>query len=127
VSVTDAIGMTAGATVQYRVTDQTAPAFRRLRIVPRRIDASGFATVRFNLTEAAQVSVSVAPVKRHHARSSRARRRVISGRAGTNSFRLRARTGRRTLGAGDYRLRLVAIDRAGNRSRAVTARFTVTG
>lgn len=127
VSATDAIGLTAGATVQYRVTDQTAPAFRRLRIVPSTIGANGFATVRFRLSEAAQVSVSIRPARRRHARSTRARRHVISAHAGTNSFRLGARIGRRTLRAGDYRLTLVAVDRAGNRSRGASARFTVTG
>lgn len=126
VSATDAVGFTAGATVQYRVTDQTAPAVKRLRIVPSSIDASGFATVRFRLSEAAQVRVGIKPARRHHARSSRAKLRTISGHAGTNSFRLRARIGRRTLKVGDYRLTLVATDRAGNRSRAISARFTVT-
>ncbi|MGN6188893.1 MAG: hypothetical protein ACTHOE_08340 [Conexibacter sp.] len=126
VSAVDTIGLTAGATVQYRVTDQTAPAFRRLRIVPSRIAPRGFATVRFRLSEAARVSVSIRPARRRHARSSRAKPRTISAHAGTNSFRLTARIGRRTLRAGDYRLTLVAVDRAGNRSKPASARFTVT-
>ena len=128
VSATDALGMTAEATVHYRVTDQTRPALRRLRINPSAIDATArraFARVRFRLSEAAKVRVSVRSVGRGGARTSRARGRVISGRAGTNSFRLRPRIGKRVLAAGAYRLTLVAIDRAGNRSRAVQRRFTV--
>jgi hypothetical protein len=128
VSATDAIGMTAEATVHYRVIDQTRPALRRLRITPSAIDATArraFAKVRFRLSEAARVRVSVKSVGRGGARASRARGRVISGRAGANSFKLRPRIGRRVLAAGAYRLTLVAIDAAGNRSRAVQRRFTV--
>jgi hypothetical protein len=129
VSATDAIGMTSGATVQYRVTDQTPPALRRVRIIPSAIDATNaraFATVHFRLSEAARVSVSIKPSRRG-ARASRARGLVIVGRAGANSFRLRARLGRRALSPGAYRLTLVAIDAAGNRSRPARGRFTVVG
>jgi hypothetical protein len=133
VSATDAIGMTAGATVQYRVTDQTAPVFRRLQIVPSAIDAAhrrAFATVRFRLSEAAQVQMSVRAARhrggrRRGARSARTRSIAISGRAGVNSFRLRARIGRRVLQPGAYRLTLVSVDAAGNRSSPVTRGFSV--
>jgi hypothetical protein len=128
VSATDALGMTAGATVQYRVTDQTRPTLRGLRIAPSAIHATGrraFATVRFRLSEAARVRVSVERARRRGAHATKARARVISGKAGANSFRLRPRIGRRVLAAGAYRLTLVAIDAAGNRSRAAKARFTV--
>lgn len=128
VSATDAIGMTGGATIQYRVTDQTRPGLRGLHIAPSAIDetdARAFATVRFRLSEAAQVLAGVSPAASSDARATRARARVISGEAGANSFRLRPRIGRRVLAAGAYRLTLVAIDTAGNRSRAVQRRFTV--
>jgi hypothetical protein len=125
VSATDAIGMTAGATVQYRVTDQTPPALRRLRIVPGAIDARSSATVHFKLSEAAQVRVAVEPARHRRARGARTRARVIRGRAGANSFKLPARIGRRALQPGAYRLTLIAIDAAGNRSRPVTGRFSV--
>lgn len=129
VTATDALGMTARTAVRYRVTDQTAPTLRRLQIAPSTIVASGrraFATVHFRLDEPAQVHVAVGPARRHgHARSSRARELVIRGRAGANSFRLRAHIGRRALKAGAYRLTLVAVDAAGNRARPVTGRFSV--
>lgn len=128
VTATDATGMTGGATVQYRVTDQTRPGLRRLHITPSAIDATdarAFATVRFKLSEVAQVLAGVSPAAGSDARTSRARGRVISGRADANSFRLRRRIGRRVLPAGAYRLTLVAIDAAGNRSRPVQGRFTI--
>jgi hypothetical protein len=128
VNATDAIGMTSGATVQYRVTDRTAPAFRRLQIVPSAIDTAhrrAFATVHFRLSEAAQVQVTVRAVRHRRARSSRAKGLTISGRAGANSFRLHTRIGRRVLQPGAYQLTLVAVDAARNRSSPVARGFSV--
>lgn len=112
--------------VNYRVTDQQPPEIARLRIAPRTISAEGrpaTALVTFRLSERARVEVRI---KRAGA-SARGRRRprTVSGRSGSNRFRLRARTGRRTLRPGTYVLMLVAVDPAGNRSRAATRRFTV--
>ncbi|HZV75934.1 MAG TPA: hypothetical protein VFF79_19665 [Conexibacter sp.] len=130
VSATDAIGMTAGMTVQYRVTDQTAPRVSGLRIAPRSIDATrraAHATVRFKLSERASVRVTIVPVRRAKGRRARAVTETVAGHAGSNSFRLQPRVGRRTLAAGTYRLTLVATDPFGNRSRAVGQRFTIVG
>jgi hypothetical protein len=127
VTATDAAGMIGGATVQYRVADQTRPRLRGLRISPNSIDATdarAFATVRFRLSEAAHVLATVS-LAASDARASQARERVISGSAGANSFRLRRRFGRRLLPSGVYRLMLIAVDRAGNRSRSMHARFTI--
>jgi hypothetical protein len=110
VTATDVTGMTGGATVQYRVTDQTRPRLRRLHITPSAIDATearAFATVRFKLSKVAQVLAGVSPAAGSDARTSRVRGRVISCRAGANSFRLRRRIGRRVLPGGAYRLTLV--------------------
>ncbi len=124
VGATDAAGMTGGATVQYRVTDQTAPVLRALRIGPSAIGTTGrraFATIRFRLSEAARVTVTVAS-GRH---GGQIRVRASAYRAGAHIFRLSARIGRRTLKPGAYRLTLVAVDAAGNRSTPVTGRFSV--
>jgi len=128
VTATDVTGMTGEATVEYRVTDQTRPRLRKLRITPSAIGPTGatsFATVRFKLSEVAQVLARVSPAAGGDARTSRAKGRVISGRAGANSFRLRRRIDSRVLPAGAYRLTLVAIDAAGNRSRPVQGRFAI--
>ncbi|HEU4701552.1 MAG TPA: hypothetical protein VFS37_03645 [Conexibacter sp.] len=123
----DARGLSFTKTVHYDVTDQTPPRIRRLQIAPRTIDASqpgDFATISFRLKERARVRVVVQPVRSGQAARSRAR--IVAGHAGRNSFRLRARIGRRALTPGAYRLRLVATDRAGNRWRA-EIRFSVVG
>jgi hypothetical protein len=128
VSATDALGMTNGATVQYRVTDQTSPVTSRLRIVPSAIDARSArasATVRFRLSEAARVRAYVELVRRGRAKVKRVNLPALSAKAGADSFRLRPRIGRHVLPAGTYRLTLVATDAAGNRSKAVATRFRV--
>ncbi len=129
VTTTDAYGLIAERTVHYDVADLTAPRIARLRIVPASIDASDgqdFAIVRFKLSERASVRVAVHPVRGAKGNVVRSRARIVSGHVGRNSFRLRARVGRRALLPGPYRLTLVAVDRAGNRSRAVRRRFSVT-
>jgi hypothetical protein len=128
VTATDAYGLTATQTVHYLVADHTPPAVRGLVVKPRSIDASAphaFALVSFRLSERARVLIRVRRVGGSTSRARDRRARAIAGTAGWNDFKLRARTGRRTLRAGAYRLTLVAVDRAGNRSRAAAARFSV--
>lgn len=125
----DSLGLPATQAVHYRVADLTRPRIRRLRIVPRTIDATdprAYALVGFKLSEQARVRVAVHRAGSGKGRAARARARVITGHEGFNSFRLRAHFGRRTLPPGAYRLTLVATDRSGNRSRAVERRFVVT-
>jgi hypothetical protein len=50
---------------------------------------------------------------------------VHIGTAGRNALRFSGRLGNRRLVAGHYRLRAVASDAAGNRSRASLARFAI--
>ena len=45
--------------------------------------------------------------------------------AGRNSVKFTGRIGRRGLAVGSYRASLVATDVAGNKGKAVTAKFTV--
>src|SRR6185312_5483085 len=128
VSATDSIGQLAGTTVQYRVTDQTAPHISGPRIVPASISAKrhgAHATVRFTLSERASVRVTIVPVRHGKGRKARAITETVAGRAGSNSFKLQAHIGKRTLAAGTYSLTLVATDPSGNRSRAAKERFKV--
>ncbi|MBS1870828.1 MAG: hypothetical protein JSS99_14335 [Actinobacteria bacterium] len=130
VTATDAYGLTAQQTVTYQVADRTAPRISKLRIVPSAIDATkphAHATVRFTLSERAQIRVAVRPATGRKGHAARARTLVLSGRAGANRFQLGARFGGRTLRPGRYRLTLVATDRSGNRSRAVGRSFSIAG
>jgi hypothetical protein len=124
----DAYGLTASQTVYYDVADRTAPRIARLRIAPRSIDAmrpGAYATISFRLSERARVRIAVLGV---HGRSGHtARARIVAGHVGRNSFRLRARSGRHALDPGTYRLRLVATDASGNRSRPAERRFAIVG
>jgi hypothetical protein len=130
-----------GAATQT-VADRTAPAFASASISPRRVRKR--ATVKFALSEAAQVSYvfeSVAPGRRAgtrcvkpnraNARKRRCDRFVLVGRvnaaarAGANAKTFGLRIGRRTLERGRYRLTLRAIDPAGNQSPPRRLTFAV--
>jgi hypothetical protein len=126
VTAIDSLGLSFTRTVHYLVVDRTRPRITRLRIRPRRLDLARpdpTATVRFRLSEAAQVLIIVH--RAGPARATRARARVMAGRIGRNRFILRPRIGRRTLRPGAYRLTLVATDPSGNRSRPAEARFSI--
>ncbi len=130
VEAADSLGHTATAVADYSVTDQTRPEIHGLKLAPGTIDPTArrpFATVAFRLSERSSVLVRVRSdgARSSRARRGRARARAIAGYAGRNAFRLRARIGRRALRAGEYRLTLVAVDGAGNRSRPARARFRV--
>jgi hypothetical protein len=83
--------------------------------VVSRLKVAG-AVVSFRLSEAATVRLRFT----HRAVTTRLRR---AGRRGVNRIRLRGKLRR----PGAYRLTVVAVDRAGARSRPATARFTVAG
>ncbi len=87
--------------------ERRLPGRRRGRacVAPRR-------GLKRRCTRVATVATPLSPQLRAGARTL-----VLSGRYG--------RGGRRALRAGAYRLRLVARDRAGNRSRPVRLAFTV--
>jgi hypothetical protein len=130
VTATDVYGLTTTQTINYSVADRTRPQIRRVRIKPGTIDATdvrAYATVRFNLSEQATVRVAVHRVRGGKGHAARTRARIVRGSAGLNSFRLRARIGRRTLRPGAYRLTLVATDPSGNRSKPVERRFRIVG
>jgi hypothetical protein len=89
----------------------SAPAAPPRPVVSRLRVARG--TVSFRLSEAATVRL------RFTRRGHRAITRRVAARAGANRVRIALRRGR-------YRLTLVAVDRAGARSRPATVRFTLT-
>jgi len=90
-----------------------------LRVGPR---AAARTRVRYALSEAAKVRFVVE--RRKGGRFVRVRRPfVLSGARGLNVFRLRQRVRKLALLPGRYRLRAVATDGAGNRSRPARTRF----
>ena len=93
-----------GGTVGGSVLDTTPPAFLSASV--RR------ATLRFRLSEAATVKITIRRGK------TKPRRLTRAGKAGANTVTLRK------LARGRYRVTLVATDAAGNVSRPRTLRFT---
>jgi hypothetical protein len=132
-------GATTAASTAYTVEDRTPPAITRLRIDPRRLAVGIHGVIRLHLSERSRVALVVeraVPGTRRGARCA-ARRRCTRflrvgvlrhrGRAGTNRYRFDGRIGRRALAPGAYRLRVVASDAAGNRSRPRSVRFVIAG
>lgn len=113
--------------------------------VPRRtLRVAAGSTLRFTLSEAARVVVTVERAlagrrvgtscrkptranrgRRACTRYAGARRLTIAGRSGANSVRLTGRIGGRALTRASYRARLVATDAAGNRSAPRDLRFRI--
>lgn len=128
--------------------DKTAPRIakaslsRRKFAVARRASQRRGTTVRFTLSEAARVELTVLRKAkgrraggRCRARAQKGRRCTITrtvgrlpakaGRKGRNSVRFLGRVRGKVLAPGPYVLRLRATDKAGNRSRAVQLKFRV--
>jgi len=136
--------------------DTTKPMLRGLSLRPARFRAlargaavvtRGGSRISYRLSEAADVRFTLQRVVSGRRaggrcvavrRSNRSAKRcdryrlltgAISGRAttGANAFRFSGRLRNRKLAVGRYRLRAVAKDAAGNRSRTNVARFTILG
>ena len=112
--------------------DTTAPALSDVRLSRKRfrvarrataLSASAGTTLRFSLSEAARVRISV--------RRRRAGRFVQVGvlrrsaPAGRSGVAFTGRLGRHALPPGRYRLRITAIDAAGNASRPAVVGFAI--
>ena len=154
-TVRDEDGATATATRAVTVTN-LSPGLTGFRVVPSAFaplrsgnsivsQRSRGATVRYTLSEAARVRLSVERrtigrrVGRRcvkTTRRNRSRRRCIrfvtvrgsfthAGAAGPNRFRFSGRVRRRALRRGRYRLVARAVDPAGNRSRVRRAGFRI--
>jgi hypothetical protein len=120
------------------------PRISRLSLRPRRFAVTGRrpgTAIRFTLSEPAVVTMTIERARssrrvrgrcRPAGRSGRrcmlwrrAGRMRHAGRAGANTMRFSGRIQSRPLKAGRHRLRLIAIDAAGQRSQPRLARFTV--
>jgi Tol biopolymer transport system component len=107
--------------------DTVAPVLSRVRLSRRRFRAVRGTLLRLRSSEAATLTIRVSRVGR---RGRTRRVGTLSRRIAAGAVRVRIgrRIGRRaTLRPGRYRLRVVASDAAGNRSRAVVRRFVVVG
>jgi len=117
--------------------DRTRPS---LKVAPlaRRATAAGGLRLRVSLSEAARITGTITRTARGRRAGRRCSTRARRGRRCTvamvvKRLRLAGRRGRSTVRAslrgvrpGRYTLTLVATDRAGNRSRRATLRFTVS-
>jgi hypothetical protein len=110
--------------------DRTRPVLRRVSVRPFAFRARRGSRLRFTLSERARVVVRI---ERRRPARRRGRFRfvrlrggyAITRRAGPAVARLRGRLRRRLLRPGRYRVVLVAVDAAGNRSRPGRAPFRV--
>jgi len=94
--------------------DTTAPVVSGVRM-KRKVKRRRGATLSFDVSEAAAVTVTV----------FRKQRRVASIPLPASAGHVSRRFATKTLERGSYRLRIVAIDAAGNRSRTATVSFKV--
>ena len=117
-------------------TDRAAPVLSDARLTRRRFRVARSATavaavlrrgtvLRFRSSEAATLRIAVHRVRRTRPRLRAAGRLTRRIAAGTGRVRFSGRIGRRALRPGSYRLRLTAVDAAGNRSAARLLRFRV--
>jgi hypothetical protein len=119
-----------------------APALRKLKLSPASFRKGQLTTISFRLSEAAKVVLSFERKlsgRRSRGRCVKLRKEVrpnctrfvrvsgqltVQGKAGANSVGFRGRVSRkRALPAGSYRLTLVAKDKSGDWSTAVSAGF----
>lgn len=98
--------------------DTTAPVLRRVRLNKHALTRRG-ARLSFDVSEAAAVTVTILR------RGRNGYKPVSSTPLAASAGRVSRRFGSRTLRRGRYKLRLVAVDTAGNASRAVAVRFKV--
>ena len=112
--------------------DTTAPALSdvslsrtRFRVARRStaLSASAGTTLRFSLSEAARVRISVQ--RRRAGRFVRVGVLRRSAPAGHSGVAFTGRLGRRALRPGRHRLRITAVDAAGNASRPAVAGFAI--
>ncbi len=108
---------------------RATPALFRIGRASTAVAASTPRGTRFRYTLSEQARVTFKIQRRlagHPARYRRVGRLTRSGRAGVNRTRFSGRLGKRALRPGRYRVRITAIDAAGNRSARRIARFRIT-
>ncbi len=102
--------------------DTTAPVVARLRLKPSRFRARRGTRGSFTLTEPARVTLTIQ--RKRGRRFVKAGAIKVTGKAGTNRFKLR-KVRRHRLARGAYRIVATAVDPVGNRSTGRRARFRV--
>jgi hypothetical protein len=115
--------------------DTTRPRLSRLRVPARFVLGAALPklgarrkapAIAFTLSERATVRVQVSRRQARHRMRKLAPVLRFSARAGGNRLRFAGRLSRKVrLAPGSYRATLIAVDAAGNRSRAVTGSFRV--
>jgi hypothetical protein len=111
--------------------DRTAPKLTKLRLSKRTISRKQATKLKFTLSEPAAVSITVercAATKRKTKRCALPTRVATVKRSklsGAVALKLTRKLPERTLKRGRYRLKVTAIDAAGNRSAAGTTLLTV--
>ena len=123
--------------------DNIKPSFQgRVTISRNRFKRGGSATLRFRLSEPAELTLAfeqAAKGHRSHGRCRAAGRKgpacklwrstgpelTRQGTTGVNSITFNGRFGRKPLAVGSYRAKLRAVDAAGNRSKTVALPFKV--
>jgi hypothetical protein len=104
-------------------TDRTAPVIGRVTLRPSTFARRRGTKARFTLSEPATVKLRIERRRAgRKARYARVRTLTRRGVQGANRFAISARR----LRSGTYRLRVVAVDAAGNRTTAPARRFRVT-
>jgi secreted trypsin-like serine protease len=95
--------------------DTTAPVISRARLNKKKLKRRRGGTLRFDVSEAAAVTVTIL----------RKQRRVATIPLPVSAGHVTRKLATKTLKRGSYTLQLVAIDAAGNRSRSTTVAFKV--
>jgi hypothetical protein len=104
--------------------DTIPPKLTRVALAHRGFTARRGTQLRFTLSEPARLRIAMTRIAGHKRRPA-GTVAVAQQAAGRHHVRLMGRIGRRSLGPGRYRARIVAIDAAGNRSAPVSLGFTI--
>ena len=130
VTVTDALGnaATAGGPIQVTAAtppDATAPKLTALSMLKKKSKRGKKNAFRFTLSETARVEIKVKRVSK--GKGKRAQGKIVKKQlaAGKRRVAFRGKIGKRKLKPARYRATIVAIDGAGNRSKARNLGFRI--
>jgi hypothetical protein len=101
------------------VADETVPRFLSASLTPAQLRKR--VLLRFSLSEAAKVTITIESLKPR----KRIARLTVASIAGANRKTIARKLAKRRLKAGRYRMTLVAVDAAGNRSKPKALLFRV--